>query len=342
MPSNLNAILRFRVLDRCLRSKEKVYHLADLIHAVNKELALTGDHRNVSERTIYDDLKFMKDDVEGFNAPINRTNELGYHYEHDKFSIFNITLGKSDLEVLKDVLGTLKQISGKEQFKGMDSVISRLEETYNITNTSSTEPVMVFEHSLNEAGQQWVSTIYDSIKSKEALQVKYQPFEKEGYVVIISPYILKEYNNRWFLIGQDHKREQITNLSLDRIKEVTKSLQPFHVSDIFKITDYLKDIIGVSKEPSKVKETITIKVYGKQRNYIKTKPIHISQQILEESDESMMIAIEVIPNFEMEAVILGFGEHVEVIGPEWLREKVGKRCEGMVGRYERDATNIRL
>ncbi len=334
MPSNLNAILRFRVLDKCLRSKEKVYHLADLIHAVNKELASTGEKRSVSERTIYDDLKFMKDDVEGFNAPIHRTNELGYHYEHDKFSIFNITLGKSDLEVLKDVLGTLKQISGKEQFKGMDSVISRLEETYNITNTSSTEPVMVFEHSLNEAGQQWVSSIYDSIKSKVALQVNYQPFEQEGYIVIISPYILKEYNNRWFLIGWDHKLEQITNLALDRIKEVTKSLQPYQVSDTFKITDYLKDIIGVSKDPTKVKETISLRVYGRQKNYIKTKPIHISQQILEESDESMLITIEVIPNYEMEAVILGFGEHVEVVGPVWLREKIGGRCEGMVGRYK--------
>ena len=135
------------------------------------------------------------------------------------------------------------------------------------------------------------------------------------------------------MIGLDHKREQITNLALDRIKAVTKSLQPYQVSDTFKITDYLKDIIGVSKEPSKVKETISLRVYGRQKNYIKTKPIHISQQILEESDESMLLTIEVIPNYEMEAVILGFGEHVEVVGPEWLRERIERRCEGMEGRY---------
>lgn len=334
MPTNLNAILRFRVLDKCLRSKEKTYHLPDLIKAVNNELAINGNTRTVSERTIYEDLKFMKDDIEGFNAPIHRTNELGYHYDNDKFSVFNITIGKNDLEILKDVLGTLKNISGKEQFKGMDAVISRLEETYNITNSSSSEQVMVFEHSLNEAGQRWVSAIYDAIRKKACLQVQYQPFEQEGYLVIISPYILKEYNNRWFLIGWDHKREQITNLALDRIKSVTKSLQPFQVSDTFKITDYLKDIIGVSKEPGKLKEVISLKVYGKQRNYIKTKPIHLSQRIMEENEESMLMEIEVIPNYELEAVLLGFGEHVEVLGPEWLREHLNKRVREMGGRYD--------
>ncbi len=325
MPTNLNAILRFRVLDKCFRSKENIYHLPDLIREVNKELALTGVKKGVSERTIYEDIKFMKDDVEGFNAPIHRTNELGYHYDHEKFSIFNITLGKSDLEVLKDVLGTLKQISGKEQFKGMDSVITRLEETYNITNTTATSPIMVFEHSLNEAGQQWVSTIYEATKAKVSLQVTYQPFEQEGYVVIISPYILKEYNNRWFLIGWDHKQQKISNLAMDRIKQVVKSLQPYQVAEDFNINEYLKDIIGVSRNINAQKELITLKVYGKQRNYIKTKPIHISQQIIASSDESMTITIDVIPNYEMEAVLLGFGEHVEVLGPEWLREKIGRR-----------------
>lgn len=63
MPSNLNAISRYWVLDKCLRSKEKVYRLSDLIHAVNKELASTDEKKSVSERIIYDDLKLMKDDV---------------------------------------------------------------------------------------------------------------------------------------------------------------------------------------------------------------------------------------------------------------------------------------
>lgn len=333
MPTNLNAILRFRVLDKCLRSKEKTYHLPDLIEAVNNELSVNGNTRTVSERTIYEDLKFMKDDIEGFNAPIHRTNELGYHYDNDKFSIFNITIGKNDLEILKDVLGTLKNISGKEQFKGMDAVISRLEETYNITNSSSSEQVMVFEHSLNEAGQRWVSSIYDAIRKKVCLQVQYKPFDQQIYHVIISPYILKEYNNRWFLIGMDHNRQQITNLGLDRIHSLNKSLQPYQLSTEFNINDYLKDIIGVSKESGKMKEVISLKVYGKQRNYIKTKPIHLSQRVMEETNESMLMEIEVIPNFELEAVLLGFGEHVEVMGPEWLREKIGGRVKEMRDRY---------
>ncbi|MBK7699823.1 MAG: hypothetical protein IPJ39_14415 [Saprospiraceae bacterium] len=71
----------------------------------------------------------------------------------------------------------------------------------------------------------------------------------------------------------------------------------------------------------------------KQSNYIKPKPIHISQMILQESDESMMIAIEVIPNFEMEAVILGIWRQWKLWGLKMDEEKIGRRCERMVGGY---------
>jgi len=334
MPTNTHALIRYRTIDKCLRSAA-VYHLHDLIEACSDAVsAYTGKPAKVSRRTLMYDLRFMKDDNDGFNAPIAYDYTDGYYYTISGYSVFNITISKRDIDVLKDVLGTLRSISGNEQFKGMDNVISRLEETYNISRSRSEKPAILYQHSLNEAGQKWVGFIYQRIKEKKALKIDYQPFGKEMMTFNLSPYLLKEYNNRWFAIGYHHHHEALSTIALDRIKEIVESVKPFYEDPTFDPLTWDRDIIGVSINQGKPKETIELRTYGKLRDYLRTKPVHHSQKYHGTTGDKAGFSLEIIPNYELESVLLSFGDELEVVSPEWLRTKLAARLKTLLERYQ--------
>ena len=306
MSTNRHALIRYRVIDECLRRKEGTYHSKDLIEACSEAISIhEGQSKEVKRRTFFNDLKFMKDDQSGFNAPIAYDKIDGYYYTINNFSIFNIAIKRTDLEVLRHVLTDLKRISGKSAFKDLETVIIRLEETYNITPSRNTKPVVQFEHSTNIEGQKHVTVLKGYIMDKQPLQIMYEPFDSKPYLRNICPYLLKEYNNRWFLIGHEYDADwSITTLGLDRIKKIDKSIRPYYEHLSFDSDTYLKDVVGVSIHEEAIKTTVTFKAYDRTRHYVDTKPIHNSQKCIEMTDDFGIFTVEVIPNIELQARLL--------------------------------------
>jgi hypothetical protein len=70
MATQYNSIIRLKKIDECLRNRSRVYNLPDLITAISNELESHDKKIKFSDRTIYDDLKFLKDEYGPFAAPI--------------------------------------------------------------------------------------------------------------------------------------------------------------------------------------------------------------------------------------------------------------------------------
>ena len=249
------------------------------------------------------------------------------------FTIDHVPIKREELRELNNALLVLRQFSGKESIKGLESIVTKLEETLKIRRGRSRE-IIQFDHSLNEPGQRWVNRIYEAIKNKKVINIDYKPFDKPMYMRIISPYLLKEYNNRWFLFGYSHQYQAITNLGLDRIQEMRDSIQQFYQDPGFDEKTYLKDIIGVMILPDVPKQKILIKAYGRQRLYIQTKLIHESQKTVEFNKVFGVFSLELIPNYELESKLLAYGDTVEVLEPKELREKIQNRLENSLKLYE--------
>ena len=66
--------------------------------------------------------------------------------------------------------------------------------------------------------------------------------------------------------------------------------------------------------------------------YVLTKPLHPSQTIISEDDR--IIEISVIPNKELEALILQFGSDVEVLAPDGLRNQIKEKIEKIKAIYK--------
>lgn len=336
MPTNLQAQVRLKVLDKCLRDKSMVYTLDILRDVVTEALKeYKSSVSRIGERTLYKDIAFLR---KHFQAEIETSKELGYHYTNPNFSIFKTDLKKTDIDLLKEVLGTLSTISTKEHFKGLDEALNTLEEAYNLNVDPNTKNVVLFESSPNEKGKKWIHRLKTAIRKSETINVQYQPFDGTIQTYRIFPYLLKEYNNRWFLfcqaVGDDGKKKYHNNttLGLDRILDVSTSLRDYTDEEDFDFDTFSKHIIGVTLPDDEVQE-VSFRVKSPRWKYIDTKPIHHTQSRHDETEKHCTFKITVRPNKELYSVLLSFGADLEVLSPQAIRNELRKRTIEMAGFY---------
>lgn len=335
MPKNLHQGFRYRVIDRCLRNRNRSWGWRELSEAcwqaLQEEL---GIDKRPSRRTIMLDISRMRSGKLGYEAPIEYDRkEKSYYYSNSKFSIENIPLRKSDLEELRNALLILQQFSGRESLNHLQEVVTKLEDTL-YSQPAKTSEIILFEHSLNKQGQKWINPIYQAIKNQQALSITYQPFHASLTSFVFSPYLLKEYNNRWFVFGFHHIDQSIYNPALDRIVSLQKSLQAYQGNPHFDGRQYLKDIVGVTLLEKKIKVQVEIKVFGLQAKYIATKPIHESQKKDRSGENYTIFLLNLIPNYELESRLLSYGEDLEVLKPKSLRQRMAARVADMQKRYK--------
>ena len=70
--------------------------------------------------------------------------------------------------------------------------------------------------------------------------------------------------------------------------------------------------------------------------YVKTKPIHESQIILQENENHVDFQINVIPNYEFKYKILAQGPAIEVISPAAIRDEIKSLLQETIDRYRLD------
>jgi len=288
----------------------------------------------ISKRTLLYDLEFMKDDTIGFSAPIENDRLDGYYYSNPKFEIFRVNIRKSDLDMLEDALQLLNGINAKKRFDRLETMISRIKETFRIKSDRKAQRYLVQEYVENPDGEKWLSKVSDAIQTKKCISISYNPFDKIPYNRTISPYQIKEYNNRWFLIGFDNDLKLISTMGMDRIKKVNISIKEFVGIEPNALNVFSKDIIGISIPKHQKKILIKFRAYGVQRHYVNTKPLHQSQICLKMTSSFGDFSIEVIPNYELKSKFLSYGETVEVLKPKFFRKEIQMKIIEMVDKYK--------
>jgi hypothetical protein len=124
MPANLNALIRYRTIDKCLSNPYRKWTIEDLMEACSKALEESrGIYTGISERTIREDIRVMRSDILGFNAPIVQ-KDGNYSYEDRDYSIFNVSIQETDL--LSRVLNFMLEIQSDIQHPDMSDIIKRI------------------------------------------------------------------------------------------------------------------------------------------------------------------------------------------------------------------------
>ena len=145
---------------------------------------------------------------------------------------------------------------------------------------------------------------------------------------------MKEFNNRWFLIGRKTETTKVITFALDRILGIDYDFSTEYIPIHYDADEYYKNTIGVTVLERTKPQKVIFKVDRLNAPYVLTKPFHQSQKILEEHNNgSVTFLIIVHHNFELERLLLGFGNSLEVLAPRILRRNIKKKLESAASLY---------
>lgn len=336
MAQTKNALIRYKTIDKCLQNTYRKWTLNDLINACSEALyEYEGRHFNVSKRTVQLDIQMMRSNKLGYNAPIVVYNKKYYRYENPNYSITDIPLTENDMNVLTETVEMLKQFKDFSLFSELGGIIQRLEDK---VYTEKTHQSSIIHLDKNEhlKGLEHLDVLYQAILKKIVLKLKYRSFKaRQASNIIFHPFILKEFNNRWFVVGKTSKNKLITTFALDRIEGIDYELSIPYLEENFNGDNYYKNTIGVTVLDEKHVQTILLKIDRSNAPYVLTKPFHNSQKLIEKHNNgSVTISLNVHINFELERLILGFGETIEVLAPRLLRKRIKKKLNQASKLYE--------
>lgn len=337
MPVNRNALIRYRTIDQCLQNRFRKWTLDDLIEACSAALyEFEGIDKGVSRRTVQADIEMMRSDKLGYEAPIVVIDKKYYTYQDKNYSIAHIPLSHQDLKVLTEVSGLLRQFKGFSHSADLTEMVSRLEDKIHARKTHSA-PVIDFEKNDHLRGLEYIEGIRKAIVTRTTLYLTYQSFKaRQANSFHFSPYLLKEYRNRWFMLGLSHQRHApLLTLALDRIQDFREDTgEPYRENTRIDLSTYYSDVIGVTKTPGQRDCEVIFRMDHENAPYLITKPLHPTQKVLNEDAEGKIFSIKVVLNFELEREILGFGPRIQVLGPRILRKRIREQLKEALEKYE--------
>ena len=222
-----------------------------------------------------------------------------------------------------------------DKFRGIPSM-EWVEETITRLKTrkglnSNADKVISFEQNTRLKGLEHLSLVVDAAVHCKCLNIEYHSYKGTDLRKTIHPYYVKQYNNRWYLLGLDNEYNNVYPLALDRMTKVSPSKVKFIRNTQYNFDEYFRDIIGVTLEEDQSVEGIHLRFTPNRFPYVVSKPLHPSQQTV--SETNCEIVIRVRPNKELQQKLFSFGPDVEILSPDWMRQEFAKKILEMAKKY---------
>lgn len=326
MATNKHASIRYEVLDRCLQKRSEENTQEYLRHLCCDAIAEQDpkyEEAEISLRTFRSDIAYLKSLAAKHNVDIeNHLGSNGYYYFYSQsdYSIYMNELNDSEVGQLKCAMKLLSRFKGLPEYDSIADLSANLEKKYGIVSSGQT--YVEYEH-VESTGEELMADICNCIIKQQPIKITYMPYGKPEKEWIIHPYLLKEYNNRWFLFGYNETEKKISNVPLDRICPDYEYVPNVFIPNTFAdFGEFFSDVVGVTVNKSKP-ALIKLRASKDRYPYIESKPIHSSQLLVDA--KKWIFTIKVIPNKELDSLILSFGNDLEVLSPKRYREHIKQK-----------------
>ena len=361
MPSNKNAVIRYMYLDQLLSDRYNKYTCEDLLKKVNERLELAGyptiggDKSDYSryiksgKRVIQLDIQALQDAP--FNMEIDSSEKRYgspiYRYADQTQSLFNKPLSDDEKILLQEVLNTLGQFSGLDSFEWLHDLQAKLNDKRSFGRSdydreiTSTRKIISFSSNDYLAGKDYLGTLFALISNKKVVDVEYEPFGEAPRFIRLYPYLLKQYNDRWYLIGTPvttsefpYRKDFYVNLPLDRMKCITVVDGVDYIDCEENFEDRYEDIVGITWLEEEELTEILIAVKNSYCGYIDTKPLHGSQTKLTSERQTELhnkyeafegytfYSLFLKPNRELYSILYRAGDNIILLSPSKIRENM--------------------
>lgn len=346
MPANKNALTRIVLLDKLLADRYHAYSIQDMKEYLDDELPQFGQEKGITKRCVEKDIEYLEYNfpifieferysVDAHSANTDRVyKKRCIRYADPTFSIFNAKLTEEEKGLLSTALTTIGSFDGLNSFGWLDNLSKRL-------GLEERRPAIQTSKNLLE-NKTLMAELFAAVNSCAVVRINYRLFNSsDTREVIISPYLLKEYNGRWYIIGAADDTGRILNFALDRIDSVETmpgyEFRPIP-TDLF---DRYDDIVGITYYEDSEVLRIYFWASTSASPYIETKPVHGSQRILTgENDRRIrskfnvpsdgnVFSIDCMENYELIRELCAYGAELKVLSPQSIVDKIKARIKSM-------------
>lgn len=207
-------------------------------------------------------------------------------------------------------------------------------DTFNALNVSDRISDFIHFEKRKSKGTEHLYGILHAIKNQVLIKFQHQKFwEDEITERTLEPYALKEARNRWYLVGKDLKDNNIKNFALDRISNLEITKQKFIYPNDFNIVEYYKYSFGIKAWGNEKNQEIVLSFTEMQGKYIKTLPLHHSQEILEDNEKGLKIRLKLAITYDFVMELLSLGKEVTVIKPQSLIHEMKAIYQECLDKY---------
>ncbi|MCH2224970.1 MAG: WYL domain-containing protein [Crocinitomicaceae bacterium] len=329
MPHIKNALIRYRIIDKCIRNKYKPFpSKRDLREACEESLFGSMNGTHICDSTIEKDMFSMKME---HDAPIKYSKlEKGYFYEDPDFSINDIPLTEDDLGAISFAAKTLLQFRDVDLFKQFGSAIDKIVGRVEVSQDKGSEEFIQFEKSISDSGNEYLSPLLESIKQSLWITFNYASFVS-GKVKArkVIPLLLKEYRNRWYLISFDGDKQDYITYALDRIDDLEITSEQAEKPKGFEPDNYFKYAVGITSG-NETPQKVVFEANTIAAKYIHSQPFHASQKVITTTANSVTFELVVNVSEELIRDFMSYGGDIKILNPIELKTEVKRRAQAIL------------
>lgn len=186
-------------------------------------------------------------------------------------------------------------------------------------------------------GKEYLPVIIEAMKENVQLLMTYQSYWRdEEHTFEVEPYCLKLFRQRWYLVARSAYYNKVLIYALDRVRQLQATEVRFTYPKDFQPDEYFDGCFGIIAGDGTKVETVRLKASAGQANYLRSLPLHPSQEETERNDAFSIFTLRIRPTFDFIQELLRQGEGVEVLSPVWLRKEVAGMVERMWSKYKED------
>lgn len=182
------------------------------------------------------------------------------------------------------------------------------------------------------AGEEFLQTIIEAMRTNRKLRMGYQKFGTDGYTKIVCPYAVKRWEQRWYLLALNDENNIRKYALDDRMTMIEMTDETFEMPEDFSSEAYFADYYGVTTDGTPLAHVV-IRLSGWAPDYLRTLPLHHSQREVARTADYTDFALDIRPTNDFINKLMWYGECLEVLEPADLRLKIREILARTLNKY---------
>lgn len=208
-------------------------------------------------------------------------------------------------------------------------------DTFNALNLSDRLSNNIHFEKRRPQGTENLYGLLHAIKNQFQIKFTYQKFWEDALTKRnAEPYALKEFRNRWYVLANDLKDNQVKSFALDRLTDLDITKRKFLFPNDFNINDHYKYCFGIISPNGHKPQEVILSFDPFQGKYIKSLPLHESQQILIDNEDELKVKLTLFVTHDFFMELLSYGENLRVIKPESLINDLKSTFKNVLKLYD--------